>query len=359
MKIQTSKKTALLIFIGTFTIAVAFGRKNEFTREYKKEYPVNENTSLSLDNKYGNIDVMNWTKDRISIQVVLKVNAPNEEKADKLFDQISIEFSQSGDAISANTEFNDDFSKIFGNNGNNLLDIHYTVYMPTDVPMNLVNKYGNVFINELVSTSTIDIKYGNLKANKLLHNEQKPFTEVLLAYSNAEIESCSWIKFDIKYSKTEIKDSKALIILSKYSKVFVDKGTSIVTESKYDTYRLGKISNLLATAGYTNFKAQEISNKILMETRYSDLTVDYVPADFQSIKITTSYGNYKIPIDPSASYKIDGYAKYAKIYVPESAKVSRMSENNEYRVQGVVGTDQNTTTEVTVNSHYGNVKFVE
>ena len=356
---KTNNKIIALITLSILVFSVSFGRNEEYSKVYNKEYKVTPGSKLNLENKYGNIDVMNWDKDMISVKVVLKVNASSKEKADKLFDQIDIDFSQTGDEISVKTEFSDDFGKMFRNMDNNLIDIHYTVNMPKTIPLDLINKYGNVFINELLSTSVIDIKYGNLKANKILHSEEKPFTEIMLAYSGADIQACTWIKFDVKYSKLDINDSKALIILSKYSKISVSSGTSIVTESKYDVYRMGKISNLMATSGYSNFKADEISNKILMETRYSDLVVGRVPAGFQSINITSSYGNYKIPIDASASYKIDGYAKYAKIYIPEDSRVNRFSENNEYKVQGTVGTNKETKSEVTINSHYGNVKLVD
>jgi hypothetical protein len=229
--------------------------------------------------------------------------------------------------------------------------------MPETIPLRLSNKYGNVFINELTSTSSIEIKYGNLKANKIVHSDQKPLTQIYLAYSNAKIQQCVWVKFEAKYSKVEIDVSKALVFLSRYSKMYITKGSSLVTESKYDTYRLGKFTNLVATAGYSNFKADEISGKIVMETKYTDLNVNHVPAGFESIKIKTEYGNYNVYIDQDASYDLDGYAKYARINYPDNSRVSRFSENNELRVEGLVGTDDNTGSEVNVTSKYGHVKL--
>ena len=51
--------------------------------------------------------------------------------------------------------------------------------MPKTLPVNLSNKYGNVFIDELVSTSTIDVKYGKLTANKILHDSKEPLTKII------------------------------------------------------------------------------------------------------------------------------------------------------------------------------------
>ena len=357
MKKSTLKRYLMGIILSLLAISVMSAKDGEFTKKYNKEYEVRKGTQLQIEHKYGSIDIKNWDKKLISIEVVITVKTSNEEKARKLIDQINIEFSESGNVISAKTSFDNDFSKFFRGSGDKLVDIFYSVYMPKDIPLSLFNKYGNVFINELTSTSNIEIKYGNLKANRIIHNDEKPLTQITLAYSNASIQQCAWVKFDIKYSKVEMDASKALVFLSRYSKVFITRGSSLVTESKYDQYRLGKFTNLVATAGYSNFKAEEISSKIMMETKYTDLNVDIVPAGFESIKIKTEYGNYNVIIDPGASYKLEGYAKYARINYPDNARVNRFNENNELKVEGRVGTNQNTSSKVTINSRYGNVRL--
>lgn len=346
---------AVILFISA--ISVISAKDEEFTKKYQKEYEVRKGTQLQIENKYGNVDIKNWDKKLISIEVVITVKTSNEEKAQKLFDQVDINFDESGNVISVTTSFDSDFGRFFKGSGDKLVDILYSVYMPKSIPLRLSNKYGNVFINELTSTSSIEIKYGNLKANKIIHNDEKPLTKIYLAYSNAKIQQCAWVKFEIKYSKVEIDVSKALVFLSRYSKAFITRGSSLVTESKYDTYRLGKFTNLVATAGYSNFKAEEISGKIAMETKYTDLNVDHVPAGFESIKIKNEYGNYNVYIDQDASYNLDGYAKYTRINYPANSRVSRFNENNEFRVDGLVGTDVNTGSEVNISTKYGHVKL--
>jgi hypothetical protein len=97
----------------------------------------------------------------------------------------------------------------------------------------------------------------------------------------------------------------------------------------------------------------------MMETKYTDLKVDFVPAGFESIKINTGYGNYNVIIDPKASYKLEGYAKYANISYPDNSRIDRYNENNELKVEGLIGTNQNAGSTVTINSKYGNVKLTE
>jgi hypothetical protein len=232
--------------------------------------------------------------------------------------------------------------------------------MPKTMPLNLSNKYGSVFINELSSTSTIDVKYGKLTANKILHDSEQPLTKVVLGYSNATIQECKWVKLDIKYSKIQIAQSKALIVQSKYSKIYVDNGSSLICESKYDTYELGKLNNLVASAGYTHFKIIELSNKLQIESKYSDVEIENVPAGFEHIKIENGYGSFKIGIAQDASYRIDGNARYCKIIYPEdNGRVNRFNENTEMKVNGLIGRDESTKSSVVVNSSYGNIRLVK
>lgn len=359
MKSVNFKKYLFFAVLQIFVITLTFADNEKFTKKFKREYVVNKGTQLQIDNKYGNIDIKNWDKDLISVEVIITVKTSGEDKARKLLNQIKIEFVESGDVIFVKTVFDESLGKLFQGSGDRLIDIYYSVYMPKDVPLNLVNKYGNVFINELVSISNIDIKYGNLKANKILYKDEKPLTQITLAYSNANIQECVWVKFDVKYSNIEVQESRALVILSRYSKIFITRGTSIVTESKYDTYRLGRLNNLVVTAAYSNFKAEEISNKIATETKYTDLYVDYIPAGFESINVNTSYGTYSMAIDPDASYLLDGNARYAKISYHDSGTVNRFNENNVMKVNGRVGNNPNTKSSVTISSNYGGVRLLK
>ncbi|HEX2395282.1 MAG TPA: hypothetical protein VHI78_08050 [Bacteroidales bacterium] len=350
----------ITLILGILTITAGVRAQDDFTREIKKEFSINSNTRLELYNKYGNVDVINHDLSSILFHVVVKVHARDQEKADDLLNMIEIKISQEGDVVRAITEIDEDFSRYFRGftSEDGGFQINYTVTLPKTMPVYLSNKYGNVFINELTSTSTIDIKYGKLSANKILHDSKEPLTKIYLSYSTGSIQETRWIEADIKYSKLNITESKALAIISKYSKLFVTNGSSIVSESKYDTYEVDKLSNFVTNAAYGHFKINNLSGKLQVDTKYSDVIVDHISSGFEGIKVTNSYGSYKLGIDPSASYKINGYSKYCKIIYPENnARVNRINENNEMKVNGVVGNSESAVAEVSVNSHYGDIRL--
>lgn len=354
-------KTRTIALLTGLVVTLGILAQGPVTKEVKKEFAVNPDTRLEIINKYGNVDIVNRDDAALSIQVVIKVNIRDQQKAEELLKMVDIDISQDGNQISAVTDISEDFGRYFRgfNTSNGGLEINYRVSMPKTVPMNLSNKYGNVFIDELTATSTIDVKYGKLSANKILHDSKEPLTKIYLSYSNGTVQETRWIELDIKYSKINITDSKALAILSKYSKVYITNASSIVSESKYDSYEIGKLNNFVTTAAYGHFTIGNLTGKLQVDTKYTDIMVDRIPATFEAIKINNSYGTYKLGIDPAASYKFNGFAKYCSIVYPEhNARVNRFNENNEMKVDGIIGDAQQARAEVTITSHYGNIRLI-
>jgi hypothetical protein len=355
-------KISVIFFAFALSAGIFAQERDDFSKVIKKEFTVNQSTKLEVYNKYGNIDIINSDEPLIKIKVNVMISGHDVRKSQDLLDMIDIKISQEGDMVKAVTEISDDFGKYFRgfDSDGHGLQINYSITMPKTLPVYLSNKYGNVFIDELLATSTIDIKYGKLTANKILHDSKQPLTKIYLAYSNGSIQETKWIEADIKYSKLNIAQSKALAILSKYSKVYITDGSSVVSESKYDTYEIERLVNFVTTAAYGHFNISKLSGKLQVDTKYSDVIVDNISPEFESIKITNSYGSYRLGIDPSASYRINGYSKYCSIDYPENnARVSRFNENNEMKITGIIGGNPNPKAEVSVNSHYGNIRLTE
>jgi len=230
--------------------------------------------------------------------------------------------------------------------------------MPKNLNLDLYNKYGNVFINELSGEAQIDVKYGKLTVNKLNRGNEKPLQTVNLAYSNgSSISDCDWLKANIKYSKLTIDKAKAIVSYCSYSKLFVDKASSIVIEGKYDGYEFGKLSNLVINTSYSEIQVDELSHKLELVARYTDAKVESMPASFESVNIDSRYGTIRVGLDEKASYNLDGEAGYSKIYFFDTGSVSRIQENNSLKVSGRVGSAPNPLATVKVITRYGNVRL--
>lgn len=362
MKPQTFRKGFFLLLIFPLFLYHAAAQKSELTKEYHEEYGVTENTKLILENKFGNVDIKDWDQKKITIDVLVTVEHSSKTSAEKLLEYINVEFDQAGDKITAKTVFDDRLNRESWSRGKDgkRFSIDYTVNMPRDLKLDLSNKYGDTFINELTGEALINVKYGNLKANKIIRGNVEPLSKVILKYGKGSIEEVDWLTLEVKYChKFEINQAAALVIMSGYSKVFVSKASSIVVDSKYDNFTLGEVNNFVAESGYTGYTFDKVKNKLILTSRYGNCEVKTIPKTFEKIEINSKYGTIKLGIDPEASYQLNGEAGYGKITFPSTGKLSKISSSNSFTVDGVVGTDSSPKATVKILTKYGSVYLIE
>ncbi len=353
---KAKKFNILLLGVLMGLTPVLTSAQNQLTKEYHEEYGTVDYSKLILQNKYGNVDIQNWDSPRIKIDVIVKVKNANEDRAQKMLDQINVKFTTEGKSVKAETVIEDRFKS---NNGNNEFEINYAVQIPKDLDLELSNKYGHAFLDELSGHAQLEIKYGKLTVNKLTRGQVKPLNTVSLAYaSGSSIGECSWLKAYIKYSSLDIEKAKAFVGYTSYMKLKIEEASSVVIEGKYDDYIFGKLSNLVINASYSDLQADELSKKLEADTRYTNGKIEYMPPTFESINVESSYGGYKIGLDEKASFELDAETSYGKIsYHDNGSKVSRIQESNSMKVYGRVGSVENPSATVYIKTRYAGVKL--
>jgi hypothetical protein len=361
---KTKEKTfAMLIGLGLLLWLNNSGvaAQEEFEKNVEKTYTVNKNSRFSIENKYGDIDMRDWNENKIKIEARIIIRDVSKQKVDKLFNEVTIEISQTDDLVEVKTNYSREFFDLVGKDfqNNKKFEVKYLIMLPADLKVDAKNKYGDMFVSKLTSASTLRIDYGTLKINQLLAPDNNNMAEIDLSYSKGTIENAEWLSVISKYSKLVIENSKALVVVSRYSKLSVENGSSLVSDSKYDTYEIGKISNFVTESQYSNIKIDELYNKVALDTKYTDVRVDYLAASFETIDIDNSYGSIRLGIDPSASYSLSGNAKYAKITYPDNSRVNRFQENTEMRVDGNVGNAEKPKAKVKIETNYGGVNLTQ
>jgi hypothetical protein len=344
----------ITLFLTSFTLSA-----DEVTKEYHKEYTAGTNTTLEIINKYGDVVIQSWESDEVVIDVKVTVELPNRERAERLLSYINVDFSEGTNYISAETEIDNRFN-FSGWSNSRRFSIDYNVKMPASTALTLSNKYGNTDIDELDGLVELDIKYGNLTAGKLNRGNEKPINTLNIAYGKAMIDEAKWLDITARYSGSlEITTSQAILIDSKYSKLSFDETSSVVGESKYDNIRIGTINNLVMDNGYTETNIDLLTKKLDYEGGYGSLSVDHVPAGFESIFIDTRYIGIKLGIEESADYELEAELKYGSLkYNEDDFNVHRrIIENNSTEVEGTVGNNESPGSRINIISSYGSVRL--
>ena len=332
----------------------------ELKKEFHREMVPTETTTLTVNNKFGDVITETWAENNIIIDVVVTVEHPSAEKAKKLLDMIDVKFTEADGNLTAETLFNDDFSNTHWGGDNNKFSIDYKVRMPAKINLTVDNKYGNSDIDMVAGLASLTVKYGNLTVHKLTRGNVKPLNNLAVAYGKATIGDVSWAEINSRYcGQFSIDKATALLVDSKYSKLTIGEISSLVCESKYDGYSVTKANNIMMTSGYTNLNFGTVSKKVEVDTRYGNLTVDRVPEGFESVSVKAAYCAVKLGIDPSACYSLEAKSSYGNVKLDDSnfSPDKRIVGNTSTELAGQVGKCSNPASKVEVSASYGSVKL--
>lgn len=358
MKKSVYKSRALLIF-SLFLLTITLSSQ-EATKEFHKEYTSGPNTTLDISNRYGDVVVETWDQNKVIIDVKVTVEMPSQERAEKLLSYIDVQFSENENLISAKTVIDEKFNFTGWGIGSRKFSIDYSVKMPVGINFTLANRYGNTELEEINGLVKLDIKYGNLTADKFSRGNEKPLNYLSLAYGKAEISSVGWLDISVRYSGSlEIDKGQALLLDSKYSKIQIGEVSSIVGETRYDNLRIEKINNLVLDAGYSDIAVEELSKKLQFEGSYGPFSVEQIPSGFESIETDTRYIGVRLGIDSTASYELDAKLSYGDLKFDEDnfRHQRRIVENNSSETLGIVGKESSPTSKVKIHATYGSVKL--
>ena len=89
------------------------------------------------------------------------------------------------------------------------------------------------------------------------------------------------------------------------------------------------------------------------------MTVDEVPAGFESLETNTKYLGIRLGIDSDASYNLDARLSYGDLKFDENnfQNQKRIIQNNSNETSGIVGKESKTSSLVKIVSSYGTVKL--
>lgn len=323
-------KIIVAFFFSVLTVVFATASATEYRREISKEFSVSSSPNLHIDNKYGNIRVIEGKENKITFKIEIVGKGSSEKLAKEYAEAVSIDFSQNANSVSAET-------KLASINCNNCgRSIHYTVIVPKSTVMDLDNKYGNIYLEDVITPLQIQLKYGEFQANSLVATNM-----------------------DVKYGKATITSCSALNLDSKYSVVNLSQVEMLKVDSKYDKFNIGVVSDFDLVTGYTDVKINKLNRRFIAnDYKYCKLTIEEIATNFSEIKIDAAYSTLNIGLTKNHNFKAALYSKYGKIKTNDLT-IHNVSLEKEGEIVGIAGKNSNPSASVEISTSYGDIIFKE
>lgn len=319
------KCSLLLLLIPCLSMAVA--EKSEVEKRINKEFNVQPESSLAIDNKYGRIDVAIGETNRIKIEVVMKVKAGSEKKAQETLDRISVDISQSGSRVSASTSISSTSGWMsWFDTGNVEMEINYNVLVPADIYIDLRQKYGSVFVETTNRDLRIDLSYGDVRLGDINAklSLQMAYSDgslsrikngdLTLSYSDLEMEDAQSVEIDMKYTDVSMGSAVRANVMTAYGNFRAMDIDELMYRGKYDDVVIERVKSIDMESAYSGMKIGGISGHGHFEMRYGDLQVSNIAAGFSKLDIDTEYTGVVLRFAPNAAFSIDAQNNYCDIH---------------------------------------------
>lgn len=343
-------KPAFLAFLLIAISLEGIGQQGIKTKDLSREFDVNSNATLLVDNSFGKVHCSAWDKNKISIVAEIKVEAKNDKTAQEVLDKISCEISGNANLVEIKTRIGNSTN----NSQNKSFSINYTINMPASVLLDISNKFGDVFIDKTTSASTINVDYGNLTILEILN----PGARINLKFSAGNIEKMGRINLDLQYSSLKLGTAEVASVDSKFSTLNFSQSNSISIKSEYDTWNVGKVSGIDGYGKFTTLNIGELINRLDLDMQYGGLDVKNVNPTFSQITINSSFNSIKLGIPRSASYRLEASTSFGDCQYPSGSKVQVTEKSITSKTySGVVGQLSNPTAKVTVSAKNSDVRL--
>jgi len=352
------KLTIALLFIPLIAFANDHDKyKYEKSKLLKKEYTVNANALLKINNRYGNVDVTSWNGNKVIIEVKITVSGNDEDKVIRRLEMIDVDFEGSSNLVSAKTVIekkSSNWSWSWGKKSSVNYQINYKVKVPITNNINLMNDYGNIYLNEIEGDANINCDYGKIIIGDLHSNNNK----INIDYCNSStISKMNGGSINADYSKFTVEEAGKVGLNADYTTSVFESLRAIDYNCDYGSLKVNNGSSVIGNGDYLTTRLGSISKKVAITSDYGSIRIEELQSGFDSVEINGDYCGIKIgtPNTPfnfvlKLSYgsfkRDDGRYEFIKQIVKSSSKY----------YEGYFK-DKNSGSIIKIDSDYGSVTF--
>lgn len=357
MKKKITQLLLIALIIPSMVMAASVDPQGKYTKEkrIKKEYTVNPDVKLVIDNSYGNVNMVSWNENRIVIEVLVKTNGNDEERVKEKLDEIDVNFEGSSSYVSAKTNFEKSSSRSWWNswkNSNVNMEINYTIKLPATSMVDVSNDYGGINIDRLEGNAKINCDYGKITIGELLAEN-------------------NYLNFDYTKNST-IGYMKSGRVNADYSSFFLERGGDIELNADYSKSEFGRIENLnyncdygsvitgdtkdiIGRGDYISAKIGVVHGDLNINADYGSIRIEELASDAGDISIQSDYTGIKVGYNPQYNFTFAIKLEYAGLSGKEDLTFNKERiESSDKYYEGYRG-NSNTNNHVNINSEYGGV----
>ena len=353
------KITLVLLLVPLVTAAKVVKKKHEKSKVIKKEFVVNTDAKVALNNRYGNLNITTWNQNRVEIEVTITVKGNDIEDIEDRLSTIDVAFNASSSLIEAKTIFekkNNNWSW-WKKNDNINYKINYVVKMPKSNSVDLDNDYGSIYLDNLEGNADISCDYGKIDIGELSAENNR----IKLEYcSTSSIRFMKSGDINVDYSKITLDKTQKVRVNADYSAVRLGEANNVDFNSDYGPISIQEAERVHGNSDYASMRFGEIKEELIIETDYGSISVDKLAKGFKNVDIDGQYAGIKIGVENGAAFNFEIDLQYAGLNRgnDQIEFLKKISKNTSKYYEGKYGKGSSSA-RLKIRSQYGGVSLKE
>ena len=354
------KNTAKIFLLLLITPLAIFAAEKEGkytkTKVIDKTFNVTKEATLNVSNKYGNIDIVTWDENKITVTVKITTNGDDEDKVKKRLEEITVEFDANSTYVSAKTMIEKSSASwnLWGKNNNVNMEINYQIKMPLTNNVNLTNDYGGINLNKLAGSAKINCDYGKLNIGELLNASNS----INIDYTNNS--TISYMKngnVNADYSTLRIDKSGKIDLNADYSHISFGTIAQLNYSCDYGSLKIGDAENLNGTSDYMNLTIDKLLIIGVFNLDYGSLKIEELGEHLKDLKLQSSYTHVKLGLHPNASFDITAALSYSGFKHGDHFTFNKEIEKPTSKYYEGYYNSPNSGSKISIKSSYGSISF--
>ncbi|HEX2393939.1 MAG TPA: hypothetical protein VHI78_01265 [Bacteroidales bacterium] len=306
---RANMRFSLFIYIILIGFQCVSAQPPEYSHHVGRAFHISSSVSVEISNKYGRVQVVPWDKDSVRFDIDLRIRAKDNQKLEKIRQNIEFEFTPGQYYIIAQTKFGDNGSDVLKDlvdiagsyiSSSNSVSINYTVRIPEHINLKIENKFGDVYLDDHSGALTMILSYGDLKANRLNGR-----SDLKISSGDADINYFKEGTAIFSYANVHIRESSMLTVQSQSSVITIEKSGNIKLNSRRDKIYLNEANYVSGETYFTTANIGALNNSVTLGGRYGDIIIDDVRRSFTSLNIISELTDVSMSFERPMVFDFD------------------------------------------------------
>ncbi len=322
----------------------------ELSRTLRRGFYLPSNGNVEIINKYGQIIVNSWDEDSVYLEITVIAYGRSDEVVEKMINRVDFDFDQTGDYLTLKTILDRQSSsfKEFVNSvgdaskallSKNRLVIDYDIYVPISANLDLENKFGNIYLDEIHGALKLNLSQGDLRAREINGSAR-----IDLSFGKANIKSIENGSLTLKATEIDIEKAGKLSITSSSSEMHLNYVDMIQLESRNDQIEILEAKAIEGSGRFTNIDNGFLIDNLDLDMDYGELNLYRIEDTYDAIQISGKSTDILLKFEPEAFLEVDITARNENLVypdVPMHLESNYLDDRNKLvKITGTVGNNR-------------------